>query len=146
MLVKSTSASLYNFIVFFFKKILVNKCIIKVDYFKFNQAISHFKQATLMMYFHQKNSTGRILPDGQILPGGPILLGGQILPGICTRIVQGHDWYCAHTKVQKQVEFYQVFVQELYKAVIGTVPIPKSKSRSNSTRWLNSTGWSNSNI
>ena len=48
------------------------------------------------------------------------------------RNVQGHDWYRAHSKVQKQVEFYwvvkfyQVFVQELYKAVIGTVPIPKS--------------------
>ena len=40
----------------------------KVDYFKFNQAISHFKQAALMMYFHQKNSTSRILPGGQILP------------------------------------------------------------------------------
>ena len=110
-----------------------------MDYFKFDQAISYFKQATLLMYFHQKNSTGGILPGGQIL------LGGQILPGICTGIVQGRDWYCAHTKVQKQVEFYwvvefyQVFVQELYKAVIGTMPIPKSKSRSNSTGWSNST-------
>ena len=82
-----------------------------MDYFKFDQAISHFKQATLMMYFHQKNSTSRILPGGrillggqilqggQILPGGRILLGGQILPGICTGIVQGCDWYHAHTKV-----------------------------------------------
>ena len=64
-----------------------------MDYFKFDQAISHFKQATLMMYFHQKNSTSRIPPGGQIL------LGGQILPGICTGIVQGCDWYHAHSKV-----------------------------------------------
>ena len=60
------------------------------------------------------------------------------------RNLQGCDWYHANTKVQKQVEFYwmvkfyQVFVQELYKAVIGTMSIPKSKSRLNSTGWLNS--------
>ena len=49
-----------------------------MDYSKFDQAISHFKQATLMMSFHQKNSTGRILPRGQILPGNQPLQTGNI--------------------------------------------------------------------
>ena len=47
-----------------------------MDYFKFDQAISHFKQASLMMYFHQKNSTDRILPGGQVLS-----VEFKILPG-----------------------------------------------------------------